>query len=84
MRLLRLDFSCQVQWATNSTQRVKSYFEMHFKFPCLFVINVMNVSFCYNNPITAIIMCIEYLCVKSSKYDALKERVQQIGKWKEL
>lgn len=49
-----------------------------------FCVNVMNKSFCYRNPIKAILKALESETVGMCKYDALKERVREIGRWSEL
>lgn len=84
MKLLKWKYSSQVQWGVTDDDKVESYFEIYFELPCQFTITTNNVAFCSHNLFSALRLCVEHLCVKSAKYDALKERVKTIKRWKEL
>ena len=49
-----------------------------------FAVNVVNKSFCSRNPFKALIMALESETVGMAKYDKLKERVRDLGLWRQL
>ena len=67
---------------------VKSYFKLNmyfdFKEGLRFTAVAPNVSYCYRNPIKAVLRLLEHESIGMSKYNALKDRIDNLDKRKIL
>ena len=50
----------------------------------VFKTSVMNKSFCYRNPFKSLLVALESESTGMAKYDRLKERLRDSGKWGSL
>lgn len=85
--LFKKEFDVVPAWEDGSDP-VKAYivfeFVVNFKTMPFFSLKVIDKSFNYCNPFTAIFMAIESETVGMCKYTRLKERVRFLGLWKKL
>lgn len=75
------EYESPVYWGYKPEHKVKSYIkiEMYFDFKegLRFCITVPNISYCYRNPIKAILKALEHESIGMSKYNKLKEDIRR-------
>ena len=86
--LFKREYDVSPAWGVNRKDTVKSYITIRLIINLsvffTFVVSVPNKSFCYRNPITALLKALESESVGMQKYDMTKERLRTLNFWQKL
>jgi hypothetical protein len=77
------EYFSPVFWGNKPEHKVKSYVEIKmcfdFKEGLRFTVSAPNVSWCYRNPLKALLRILEHESIGMAKYNKLKEDIRRQG-----
>lgn len=88
MTIYQKEYSSPIAYGYKDEHTIKSYVEiqLHFDFKdwLRFSVTVPNASFCYKNPLKAMLRALEHESIGMGKYNKLKEDTRSCGLWTKL
>ena len=86
--LIYKEYDSPIAYGYKPEHRVMSYFKLtmvfDFREGLRFVAQVPNVSWCYRNPIKAVLRVLEHESIGMAKYNQMKDDTRRCGLYKKL